>query len=310
MTRPGPEGALITTEGHSDGNFAVTYRDFLARSARTLPESDSAFLDVSLLLARCLGITRTELLGRMPVALDRRPEDPALQLFDALMARRRSGESVAYILGCREFFGHSFTVTKAVLVPRPDTETLVQAALEIGDLLALESGQSCRPLRLHDACAGSGAVAISIAGERPRWQVGASDLSEGALTVARENSLRLLGREIPFVRSDLLSGVAPAFDIITANPPYVTSAEVDALMAAGWKEPRLALDGGPDGLELIRRLILQVPSRLSHGGYFLVETDPFQVDTVCAMLSEAGFDGLRVWQDLAGRGRVSGGRLP
>lgn len=285
-----------------------------------MPDSDTAFLDVSLLLAHCLGVTRTELLGRMPVALDKEPGDPELQLFDALMARRRSGESVAYILGRREFFGRCFVVTKDVLVPRPDTETLVQAALEVGESFALGPGAAGAPLRLHDVCTGSGAVAISIACERPRWQVSASDLSEAALTVARENSLRLLGREIQFVRSDLLDGVAAAFtaisasearpfDIITANPPYVTSDEVDALMASGWKEPRLALDGGPDGLDFIRRLVLQAPPLLSHGGYFLIETDPLQVNTICDMLAEAGFDDLRVWQDLAGRRRVSGGRL-
>jgi release factor glutamine methyltransferase len=338
----------------------VTYGAFLAAVAKTLPDQDTAFLDASLLFAHCLSISRTELLSRLPLDLDAESNESALEAFEALAGRRRSGESVAAILGEKEFFGRTFLVNDAVLVPRPDTETLVQAALEIGDQLELPGGRrssagprSCG-VRVHDACTGSGAVAISIACERPSWQVSASDISEEALSVARQNSIRLLGREIPgrgipgreieFERSDLLSaflgsaaktgsGVEPGcgaergsgsnpssstnpdplgkpvFDIITANPPYVPSDETEAMFATGCKEPRLALDGGPDGLALIRRLIPEAKTLLAPGGYLLLESDPFQVAAICAMLTQNGFEDLHVWPDLAGRQRVTGGKI-
>lgn len=331
----------------------MTYGVLLSEAAKTLPDPDTAFLDATLLLAHCLSISRTELLSRLSLAWDPESNKDALADFHVLLERRRSGESVAAILGEKEFFGRSFMVNGAVLIPRPDTETLVQAALEVGDQLELlvsrhseAKGSSCG-VRVHDACTGSGAVAISIASERPLWQVSASDISEEALSVARQNSMRLLeqetlGKEIEFFHSDLLSAFLSseashemnaetkaamnaetkaettpeikagraAFDIITANPPYVPHNDVDAMFETGCKEPRLALDGGQDGLDFIRRLIPQAKTLLAPGGYLLFESDPFQVASICAMLTESGFEGLRVWLDLAGRQRVTGGHLP
>ncbi|HOV93903.1 MAG TPA: peptide chain release factor N(5)-glutamine methyltransferase [Spirochaetales bacterium] len=324
----------------------MTYGILLSEAAKTLPDPDTAFLDATLLLAHCLSISRTELLSRLSLAWDPESNKDALAVFQVLLERRRSGESVAAILGEKEFFGRSFMVNGAVLIPRPDTETLVQAALEVGDQLELlvkqhsgAKGSSCG-VRVHDACTGSGAVAISIACERPLWQVSASDISEEALSVARQNSIRLLEQETPrkeieFFPSDLLSTFLSfeashetkaeakaemnaeikaerraAFDIITANPPYVPHNDVDAMFETGCKEPRLALDGGQDGLDYIRRLIPQAKTLLAPGGYLLFESDPFQVASICAMLTESGFEGLRVWLDLAGRQRVTGGHLP
>ncbi|MEN6399178.1 MAG: peptide chain release factor N(5)-glutamine methyltransferase [Rectinema sp.] len=316
----------------------MTYGILLSEAAKTLPDPDTAFLDATLLCAHCLSISRTELLSRLSLAWDAGSHQGALAAFQMLLERRRSGESVAAILGEKEFFGRSFIVNSAVLIPRPDTETLVQAALEVGDQLELlvdrysgDKGSSCC-VRVHDACTGSGAVAISLACERPLWQVSASDISEEALSVARQNSIRLLrqetpGKEIEFLHSDLLSTFlsaeaghvtnaemktdrSAAFDIITANPPYVPHIDVDAMFETGCKEPRLALDGGEDGLDFIRRLIPQAKNLLAPGGYLLFESDPFQVASICAMLTENGFEGLRVWLDLAGRQRVTGGRLP
>ncbi|MCE5256596.1 MAG: hypothetical protein LLF89_07105, partial [Spirochaetaceae bacterium] len=152
----------------------MTYGGFLAQNSKTLPGSETPFLDASLLLAHCLGISRTSLLGRMPVALDLEPDGTALAAFGSCMDRRRSGESIASIIGRKEFFGRSFVVDGNVLIPRPDTEILVQAALEIGDAMAAQWRSSSvssragfgatvqeggRQLRLHDACTGSGAVA-------------------------------------------------------------------------------------------------------------------------------------------------------
>lgn len=291
----------------------MTYREFLAQHAADLPNSDTPFLDACLLLSHSLQISRDALMSRFP---ERMGEVPAL--FSDYCARRRAGESVAYIMGKKEFFGREFRVDSRVLVPRPDTEILVQAALETGDALqahrapqghrtAQSSGEA---IRLHDACTGSGAIAVSIAAERTEWEVSASDISAAALEIARTNSRLLSADRIRFVAADLLDGLEGPFDIIAANPPYVPSEETDGLLAQGWGEPRLALDGGPDGLDLIPRLIRQAITRLSSGGFLLIETDSLQVPKVCDMFQHAGYCGIRVWKDFSGLERVTGGYKP
>lgn len=302
----------------------VTYRDFLAAKAAELrtalsEEDASPFLDASLILAHCLGISRSALLARLP---EKMPEPPSC--FFELWARRLSGESVAYVVGKKEFFGRGFLVDRRVLAPRPDTEILVEAALETGDAImraassdassdAARSGVApggSGGLRLHDLCTGSGAVAISLAAERSAWTVSASDISAEALDVARRNAIRLLDRSLSLVQADLLEGIKGPFDIITANPPYVSSEETRALLARGWKEPALALDGGVEGLDVVARLVAQAKTRLSPGGFLLIETDALQSRALRDMLQKAGFDGLRTWKDLAGRARVTGARNP
>lgn len=288
----------------------MTYREFLAgiaaESRDRLSESDrgeSPFLDACLLLSRRLGISRGKLLAKLPEPFPGIPPG-----FEEDWGRRLSGESVAYIVGRKEFFGRDFLVDHRVLVPRPDTETLVAAALEKGDAIA-----ALRPepsLRLHDVCTGSGAVAISLAAERPAWSISASDISPGALDVARLNAASLLGKALPLFRADLLEGLEGPFDIVTANPPYVPTAETAALLSKGWKEPALALDGGPDGLAIIARLVVQAWNLLSPNGFLLVETDALQSKTVHDMFWETGFRDIIVWKDLAGLERVTGARKP
>lgn len=277
----------------------MTYRDFLALRAAELHSSDTPFLDASLILAKALGLTRDRILSSLNLELPALPE-----LFAALWRRRLDGESVAYILGEKEFFGKSFRVDSRVLVPRPDTEILVEAALETGDWL---EANGISNLRLHDLCTGSGAVAISIAAERPRWKVSASDISRPALEVAAANSRRILAGEIVLSHADLLEGLGP-FDMIVSNPPYVPSGETDELLSRGWGEPRLALDGGRDGLDIVRRLAAQAGSALVPGGFLLIETDSLQVPYTCAILRSSGFDEIRIFRDLGGKERVTGAR--
>ena len=286
----------------------MTYREFLVLRSAESPKNETAFLDASILLAHCLGISREGLLSRFP----ERIEEATAEAFSALWERRLSGESVAYILGRKEFYGRNFLVDRRVLVPRPDTETLVEAALEVGDgVFARNSGESpSRPFRLHDVCTGSGAVAVSIAAERPEWLVSASDLSPKALEVAATNASLLLGRQMPLAVADLLSGIEGPFDVITANPPYVPSLETDRLLAQGWGEPRLALDGGRDGLDLVRRLAGEAFSRLFPGGFLLIETDALQSEATRDILIRTGFGETRVWKDLAGLERVTGAQRP
>jgi len=284
----------------------MTYREFLAAKAaelrrRQTGSDDTAFLDVSLILAHYLGIPRTQLLMKYPETIAPGDVPPS---FEEGWARRLAGESVAYIVGIKEFYGRDFLVDRRVLAPRPDTETLVSAALEVGDDMAAMT------LRLHDLCTGSGAVAISIAAERPAWSVSASDISADALDVARANASRLLEKKLPLLLADLFAGLEGPFDIITANPPYVPTGETAALLSQGWKEPALALDGGLDGFDIVSRLVRQAGAFLAPGGFLLIETDSLQSESLRVMFRSEGFVDIRVWRDLAGLDRITGARKP
>jgi release factor glutamine methyltransferase len=222
-------------------------------------------------------------------------------------------------MGYKEFWGRRFIVDDRVLVPRPDTETLVEASLRLAASLGGD-----RALRVHEACCGSGCVAVSLAADKPRWIVSASDISEGALEVARANAAALLEHDRPggpllFSKSDLLSSVFPPgddgiarvpFDIVLANPPYVSSQETDELLSRGWSEPRLALDGGPDGLDLLRRLVPEAERAIVPGGVLLVEADISQAEAVAQLFRASRFIDVEAVRDLAGKPRVTSGRKP
>jgi release factor glutamine methyltransferase len=277
----------------------VTVREALTDATARLREAeiDTPYLDAVLLLCHCMTISKERLYTVLPEEMD---GGIALSFGEAL-ARRETGIPVAYIKGIREFYGRPFKVDPSVLVPRPDTETLVDAALEAVDAA---SG----PVRIHDCCTGSGCVAITLKAERPNCEVSASDISGHALKIASWNARRVLDTEIPLYESDLLDSVPGTFDIITANPPYLTSAEVDEMMERGWPEPVLALDGGEDGLDIVRRLVGSAVVSLGEYGYICIETaDPQASDTRKIML-QAGFVDIETRMDLGGRRRVTCGR--
>lgn len=297
----------------------MTRREALLEGARILaaerrPGTETPSLDASLLLSFALGLTREALIASYPSPID----DEALASYRALLERRARGESVAYILGRKEFWGRDFFVDARVLVPRPDTELLVETALELGKRIASDksrpgaNGSSAFPVVCHEACTGSGCVAISVAAERPGWEVSASDISDGALEVASRNAAALLPRDRPggplsLFRSDLLGAARGPFDLILANPPYVPSAEASRL-ARDFSEPLLALDGGDDGLEPYRRLVPEAASRLSPGGWLALEADPEEAEALRELLSAQGFSEVETLEDLAGRMRVTKGR--
>jgi release factor glutamine methyltransferase len=220
----------------------------------------------------------------------------------ALIVRRVAGEPVAYITGCREFHGREFKVTPAVLIPRPETELLVELALQ-----RLPAGAPCRVL---DLGAGSGCIGITIATERPQAQVTLVDASEAALEIARANAAQWAPANTTLLHSDWYSAVAAErYDLIVANPPYV--AEGDAHLQQGDLrfEPRSALASGVDGLNDLQRIIAQAPQHLRAGGWLLLEHG-FDQAVACAWLLEAaGFQDVFNAPDLAGIPRVSGGRL-
>ncbi|MDR1596646.1 MAG: peptide chain release factor N(5)-glutamine methyltransferase [Treponema sp.] len=261
-------------------------------------------LDAALLLAFILKTNRETLIIRGTETLS---EDAGTG-FTRLLDRRMAGECTAYILGRKEFRCLDFTVTPDVLVPRPETETLVEAALAAG------KGQNLAAL---DLCTGSGAVAIALKHESPSIEVCASDISPKALTIARENARRILGTEetIRFLEADLftprtLSRFPGPFSLITANPPYIASGEIAALSREVRGEPLLALDGGEDGLSLIRRIITQAPAFLLPGGSLLMEADPRQMAPITLILKKKGYRGIRTYQDLSGQDRVIAGVVP
>jgi len=267
------------------------------------------------LLAHALGLSRLDLYLRYDQPLT--PEE--LARFKALVVRRRQGEPVAYLTGRKEFWSLDFQVAPGVLIPRPETEILVQTALEAAKIF-LETAQKTKNRKQKTASlwgleigVGSGAVAVALAKELPRLHWLALDLCVAALAVARENVRRhgVLDR-INLVRSDLLSGVKPRpwFALLAANLPYVPRAEWERLpKEIKDYEPPEALLGGEDGLDLIRTLIRQAPSCLLPGGFLTLEVGHDQAAAVVELLQQTGeFTGWETRRDLLGIPRVVLGR--
>ncbi|MEN6297807.1 MAG: peptide chain release factor N(5)-glutamine methyltransferase [Rectinema sp.] len=282
----------------------MTYRDMLLEAAHSFSSSETPFLDAVLLLSWSLDLPKEKVLAMLPDRVENVPTS-----FHEMVERRRRGESVAHIRGFREFFGREFLVNDNVLSPRQDTEVLVDAAFESGDALskAFNTGEGAGHLSVLDMCTGTGAVAVSIAAERPQWRVSASDVSPSALDVARENARRLLpSPSISFIESDLFFSIEGRFDLIAANPPYVSRAQAERLVGDGWKDPLLALDGGIDGMKFVRAIIMEGHKFLSQNGVLLLEMDPFQIPEATALFEKEGFCDIRTWKDLAGRTRVAG----
>ncbi len=266
--------------------------DFRARGI------ESPRLDAELLVAHALKI------DRMRVFLDaQRPLSGAeLVMLRELVKRRRSFEPIAYLRGEREFYGLTFRVDKRVLVPRPDTETLVEAALA-------RSAHVSMSMRQLDLCTGSGCVAIAMARQRVTSHVVASDVSLDALAVARENAMRLGAYNVAFVASDLFAELGTKrFDVITANPPYVATSDLATLMPdVRDHEPHLALDGGADGLTLVRRIVEQGPTHLAPAGLLAMEIGAGEAAATVALFEARGFREVRVHLDLARIERVVSG---
>ena len=257
-------------------------------------EVDTPMLDATLLLSEALGTSKERLLASLPDPLD--PD--CWRHYCGLLDLRCSGQPVSYIRRKKEFFSLEYYVDSRVLVPRPDTEVLVEEALRL-----LEAGPLIQ--KVHDSCTGSGCVAITLKCSFPTVKVSGSDISREALQVAKENARRLLPDSwIRLYRSDLLARVPGRYDLITANPPYLTDGEVENMKKIGWPEPALALKGGIDGTDFLRRLIRQVPRKLRAGGYLLLEAAPAQMTLLQRELSGHGYREVTIIPDLAGRDRV------
>ena len=221
--------------------------------------------------------------------------------FRALIARRAAGAPVAYITGVREFYGRSFAVTPAVLIPRPESELLVELALA-----RLPAGKASRVL---DLGAGSGCVGVTIAAERPQAQVVLVDVSNSALDVARANAAQWAPANATLLHSDWYAALGDTrFDVIVSNPPYVSASDVHLQQGDLRFEPRTALAAGADGLRDLRQIIAHAPGHLGPGGWLLLEHGHDQAAACAQLLAAAGLKDLMVSPDLAGIARVSGGR--
>jgi release factor glutamine methyltransferase len=261
--------------------------------------NSSPRLDAELLLAQALASDRV----RLVLDSERQLDDAELGRYRELIRRRRSGEPIAYILGRREFYGLPFAVDRRALVPRPDTEPLVEVALE------RTRARSMHGLAL-DLCTGSGCVAIAFAKARPTWRVTATDIALETAELAWENVRRLgVAFSVAIAIGDLFAPVAGRrFDLVVANPPYIPSGDIAGLDGDVRDfEPRLALDGGADGLELVRRVVRDAGSHLVPGGVLAVEIGHDQGTRTRELFETAGFLDVSLRRDYGGRERVVSG---
>ncbi len=274
----------------------MTFRDLLQSASTELATVDSPYLDALVLLAHATGVSKERLLASLPDEVPMITEG----FFRELLKRRLKGEPVSYIRNRKEFWDMEFYVDSRVLVPRPDTEVLVEEALRI-------LRENPRFSRVHDSCTGSGCIAAALKSEIPGLEISVSDISPAALEVADFNFRSLLKMPIPSVVSDILYAVEGPFDLITCNPPYVEHEYVEGMINRGWPEPVLALDGGEDGFDLIPRLLTESMDRLVENGYLIVEASPTLVPRIADTMIKYGYRDVEIIKDLSGRPRDARG---
>ena len=311
----------------------MTIREYKKHIIDSLKTSASPQLDAEVLLCHFLNLNKTQLLMKQNEEL---PDGTKPQLDDAV-ARRAAGLPIAYITGHKEFYGYDFIVSPAVLIPKPDTEILVERAVDV--ILSMMDARGENLLTVCDMCTGSGCIAIAVAktlleDERvapeqlPKFTL--ADISQPALDIAQRNAEALLGQygglaksRFNFVRTNLFDAISEAikYDVILSNPPYIPHTMVDELLKDGRSEPRLALDGditltgdralatdgsgkaADDGLEIIRNLIPQAQAHLAPRGTVLMETGEYNAEATAALAEDAGFN-TEIHRDLEGQLRV------
>jgi release factor glutamine methyltransferase len=271
-----------------------TLADALHAATARLTDSDSPQLDAELLLAHALGVGRSHLRAHPETALDASQAHRYKNLIDA----RHRGEPIAYLTGEREFWSLVLKVTPATLIPRPETELLVEQAL---GLIPMATDWD-----ILDLGTGSGAIALAIAKERPRCRITATDTSPEALAVASDNARALHIPNVEFLQGDWFAPVsAQRFQMIVSNPPYIAAADPHLTQGDLRFEPQRALCSGSDGLDDIRRIATQAPRHLRPNGHLLLEHGYDQGAVVRELLQAAGFSGARSIRDLAGHERIS-----
>ena len=292
----------------------MTVWQFKKNAVNLLKDSPTPALDVDVLLQFFLNLDKTRLLMRRDKTI---PDDILLKLNSAV-EQRKNGLPVAYITGHKEFFGLDFTVSPAVLIPKPDTELLVELALN-----SIESTPALKKIRVLDMCTGSGCVGISLFKSLPpgaQIKLTLADISSDALKIAEINAERLLksaAAEIHFIQTNLFENISGTFDMIVTNPPYVRHNEAVELLQDGRSEPLLALDGDVtpdsswnglnDGLSLIKRLVIQAKEHLADGGHLLMETGCDNAEETADFFTQNGFTDVKIAKDINGLLRVVSG---
>lgn len=279
--------------------MTVTVKQALQQSRDLLKVSTTWRLDGELLLAASLGSSRVSLLAHPEQELT----SDQLQSFNEKLQRRLSGEPIAYILGHREFWDLNLLVDQRVLIPRPETELLVELALQV-----LE-GREHQALQIADLGTGSGAIALALASQRPQWQILACDISSDALTVARANAAALQIPNVEFLQCSWGTELpTDHFDLIVSNPPYISADDEHINRGDLVFEPRLALIAADDGLASFISIARQCLGLLKRDAWLLLEHGYQQKNSVVEILAKAGYREISSWQDLAGLDRVTGGR--
>ena len=292
----------MTPAGLAPGLSVAAARRWLAESFRKAG-LESPELDARLLVGHVLGLDHTALAA----ASDRALVDDEIRAIAAAAQHRLAGEPVARILGHKEFWGLDLQVSVATLVPRPETETVVEAALALVDA----GGARDKPLCIADLGTGTGALLLALLSELPRAIGIGTDRSLAALATARGNAERLgLRSRTHFVASDFGAALAGGFDLVAVNPPYVASGDIAALPAEVRHDPRLALDGGPDGLVCYRTIAADARRLVAPNGHLVLELGIGQEAAVTALLHEAGLASPPARHDLSGIPRALTARLP
>ena len=293
----------------------MTIAEFRKEQTKQLINSTTPSLDVDCLLCHVLEKNRSWILAHQDENLD----ELNLKKLNSFIDQRKTGLPIAYIIEKKEFFGLEFFVNKNVLIPKPDTELLIEKAIEI-----IEQDFQNRISKVADVCTGSGCVFISIAKQfenTKNIKYFSTDVCHKALEVAKINSQKILGQtftenNVQFNLADLLDNVTEKFDMIVSNPPYVPRSIVNDLLLDGRREPPLALDGDAcyisttdsnygDGMSLIRPLIKQSYEQLNDGGFFLIETGEYNAHLTREYLQEIGFSDIITFDDLSGQPRVT-----
>lgn len=278
-----------------------TIREVLTEGTSLLKKSltawETPFLDAMVLLAYVLNISKEKLLASYPDNISQTDIDT----FKETLKKRISNYPVSYLTHTKEFYDLNFFVDKNVLVPRPDSETLVETAIQI--LKEHPNGK-----KVLDLCTGSGALAIALKHNLPEIDIQCSDLSSNAIEICRKNCMSNLKKELKIIKSNLFDKIEGKFDMIITNPPYLTDKETDLMMGKGWPEPDMALRGGKDGLDFIKKIIVKAPDYLEKKAYLLIESSIDQTEAIKLLLESGKFKNTRIIKDLSGRNRVTLGQ--
>jgi len=274
-----------------------TVSEALDWATEQLSESDDARLDSQVLLAYALNVSRTWLFTWPDKALD----GATLTAFNALIEERKNGTPIAYITGYRDFWSLRLKVTPDTLIPRADTELLIETALTLKNVE--------KPCDVIDLGTGAGAIALSLANECPSWRITATDINPKTLAVAKENA-QTLELAVSFKESAWFDAINDRYDLVISNPPYIESDDPHLQQGDLRFEPAGALASGQDGLDDIRRLVQQALKHLKKDGYLLLEHGYQQAEAVRSLMAKAGYIDIETHQDIEDRDRVTLGKIP